>query len=116
MPTTYKTLGQISSSGAIGTYDPLYVVPATTSTLVSNIVVCNRSSSDQTFRISCSETTTPVAKEFIAYGVTIAANDTIPLVIGLTLDYGIGGDDIRYLLCSSTSASVSFSAFGAEIT
>jgi len=65
MATVYKTLGQVQSSGTITTYDQLYLVPSGYSALVSNIVICNRSSSDQTFRISCSETTTPVAKDLL---------------------------------------------------
>lgn len=111
MGTTYKALGQVASTGAIGTYNTLYTVPASTSTIVSNIVVCNQTASAQTVRIACCATTTPAAKEFIAYGVSVPANDSIPLVMGVTLD-----TTVKYLMCSSTSASVSFSAFGAEIT
>jgi len=111
MATTYKTLGQKASTGAIGTYDTLYTVPSSTSAIVSNIVVCNLTASAQYVRLACSTATTPTQKEFIAYGVTVPANDTIPLVIGVTMDA-----TVKYLVCSSTSASVSFSAFGAEIT
>lgn len=112
MPTVYKTLGQVQSTGTIGTYDSLYTVPTSTSSIVSNIVACNLTASAQTIRIACSTSaTTPAAKDFIAYGVSIPANDSIPLVMGVTLD-----TTVKYLLCSSTSASVSFSAFGAEVT
>ena len=111
MGTTYKTLGQVASTGTITTYDTLYTVPASTSSIVSNIVACNRTSSPQTVRIACCATTTPAAKEFIAFDVSIPANDSIPLVIGVTMD-----TTVKNLMCSSTSASVSFSAFGAEIT
>lgn len=112
MATTYKTLGQVASNGNIDTYDSLYVVPSATATVVSNIVVCNRTASAQYFRIACSSASASVlAKEFIAYGTTVPANDSIPLVIGLTLD-----TTVKFLMCSSTSASVSFSAFGAETT
>lgn len=111
MPTTYKTLGQVASTGAIGTYDQLYTVSASASSIVSNIVACNRTASAQSIRLACSASTSPTAKEFIAFGVSVPANDSIPLVMGVTLD-----STVKYLLCSSTSASVSFSAFGAEIT
>lgn len=113
MATTYKTLGQVASTGAIGTYDQLYTVQGENnkSAIVSNIVVCNLTASAQYVRLACSTATTPARKDFIAYGVTVPANDTIPLVIGVTMDA-----TVKYLLCSSTSASVSFSAFGAEIT
>lgn len=110
MPTTYKTLGQVQSTGAIGTYDSLYTVPASTSSVVSSIVVCNQTASAQYFRIACASSSASInAKEFIAYGTLVPANDTIPLVIGVTLD-----TTVKHLMCSSTSASVSFSAFGAE--
>jgi hypothetical protein len=110
MPTTYKTLGQVQSTGTIGTYDRLYTVPASTSSVVSSIVICNQTASAQYFRLACaSSSATVTAKEFISFGTLVPANDTIPLVIGVTLD-----STIRHLMCSSTSASVSFSAFGAE--
>ena len=111
MATTYKTLGQVASTGTVSTYDTLYTVPASTSAIVSNIVVCNLTASAQYVRLACSNLTNPARKDFIAYGVTVPANDTIPLVIGVTLD-----STVKYLLCSSTSASLSFSAFGDEIT
>jgi len=112
MPTSYKTLGQVESTGSSGSYDTLYTVPASTSTVVSNIVVCNRSASAQDFRIACSSSSASVlSKEFIAYDVPIQPNDSIPLVIGVTLD-----TSVQHLMCSSTSSLVSFSAFGAETT
>ena len=112
MATTYKVLGQKESSGTITTYDELYQVQGDVdAVIISNIIACNRSSSDQIVRISCSATSTPAAKEFIVYDTTIPANDSLPLVMGVTLD-----TTVKYLMCSSNSASVSFSAFGAEIS
>ena len=116
MATVYKTLGQLAGVTDINTPQTLYQVASGKSALISNIVVCNQSASDQTFRISCSSTTTPEAKEFIAYGVTVPANDSIPLVMGVTLYNSGAGSNVQYLLCSATSASVSFSAFGVEMT
>jgi hypothetical protein len=112
MSTSYKTLGQITSTGTISTYDILYSVPLGKSAIVSNIVVCNRSSSSQTFRIACSASSSSVlSKEFISFGISVPANDSIPLVMGITLD-----STIKFLMCSSSSSSMSFSAFGAEIS
>lgn len=112
MATTYKVLGQKESSGTITTYDELYQVQGSVdAAIISNIIVCNRSSSEKTVRIACCATTTPANKEFIAFDVAIPANDSLPLVMGVTLD-----TTVKYLMCSSNSASVSFSAFGAEIS
>lgn len=110
MSTVYKTLGQVQSTGSAGTYDRLYTVPTSKSAIVSNITICNQTASAQYFRIACSSSSASVVpKEFIAYGKLVPANETIPLVIGITLD-----STVKNIMCSSTSASVSFSAFGAE--
>jgi hypothetical protein len=112
MATTYKVLGQTEGTAGTGTYTSLYVVPAATAAIVSNIVVCNRSASVQYFRLACSTASAAVSnKEFLAFDTPVPPNDSIPLVMGVTLD-----DTVKFLMCSSTSASVSFSAFGAETT
>jgi hypothetical protein len=110
MSTTYKVLGQKESGGTSEVYDTLYVVPSETAAIVSNIVVCNRSASVQYFRLACSSASASVTnKEFIAFDTPVPPNDSIPLVMGVTLD-----DTVKFLMCSSTSNLVSFSAFGAE--
>lgn len=112
MATIYKVLGQTESSGTPEVYDTLYVVPTDTAAIVSNIVVCNRSASVQYFRLACSSASAAVTnKELIAFGTAVPPNDSIPLVMGVTLD-----DTVKFLMCSATSSSVSFSAFGAEAT
>lgn len=109
---TVKVLGQKQSTGTISTYDTLYgPVAAATAAIVSTITVCNTGASSATFRIAVCASTTPAAKEWIVYGATVNAVDTVALTLGVTLDA-----TVKYLMCSSSSSSVSFSAFGEEIS
>lgn len=111
MPTTYKRLGNIASSGVIATADTLYTasVPAT----VSTIAVCNTSASAQTFRLAVHTATTypATAAAYLVFGASVAANDSVFLTIGVTLD-----TTNKYILCSASSSVVGFTAFGAEIS
>lgn len=111
MPTIYKRIGAIQSSGTIGTAQTLYTAAsaANTSTVVSTIAVCNTSSSALTYRIGISTTTSFAAEGYLVFGATVPANDTVFLTIGAVLD-----PTNRYLLCSGSNAALSFSAFGAE--
>ena len=111
MATVYKRLGAIASTGTIGTADTLYTVPSATATVVSTITVCNTSSSAATFTIAISTTTSFVAAGYIVYQATIAGNDTVALTLGATLDA-----TNKYLLCSASASTTSFSAFGSEIS
>lgn len=111
MPTTYKRLGNIASSGVIGTADTLYT--ATTAATVSTIAVCNTSASAQAFRLAVHTATSypATAAAYLVYGASVAANDSVFLTIGATLD-----TTNKYILCSSSSSVVGFTAFGAEIS
>lgn len=111
MATTYKRLGNIASTGTIGTADTLYTasVPA----VVSTINVCNTTASAQTYRIAVHTATSypATAAAYLVYGATVNANDSVFLTVGATLD-----TTNKYILCSSSSSAVGFSAFGAEIS
>ena len=50
MAATYKVLGQSAPSATTAT--SLYTVPASTSTIVSTLTVCNRDTTAGTFRIA----------------------------------------------------------------
>jgi len=109
MPATLKVLGQAAPLAATET--DLYTVPGATSTVVSTVMICNRSATPTTFRLSIAvgggATTNP---DYIAFDAPIGANDVIGLTIGATL---AATDKIR---CYATLATVSFSAFGEENT
>ena len=109
MPTTYKVLGQ--SIPAATTATTLYTVPASTQTVVSSISICNQASSSATFRIAVRVAAATLAtSQYIAYDVTVGAADTTVLTLGLTL----GATDV--ITIYSSTATVSFAAFGSEIS
>lgn len=106
--TTYKILGQSAPSATTST--DLYTVPASTETIVSSIVVANRSTSAATYRISVSANGAALANEqYLVYDATIAGSETVALTLGVTLD---ATDKIRVY---GSTANLSFNAFGTEI-
>ena len=108
MATTYKVLGQLNPSATTAT--TLYTVPASTSTVVSTITICNQASSAATYRIAVRPAgATLAAQHYIVYGATVAASDTTTLTLGLTL----ATTDVVTVYASS--ANLSFNAFGSEI-
>jgi hypothetical protein len=99
---------------AATTETQLYVVPSATSAVVSSLVICNQTASAATYRIavvtSGGSVSPAAAKSWIVYGATVAASDSSILTVGLTL---ATGDQIRVY---ASTANLSFSAFGSEIT
>jgi len=109
MPTTYKVLGQVAPSATTAT--TLDTVPAATQAVVSTIAVCNRAATAATYRIAIRPAGATLANEhYIAYDSTVAANDSTMLTIGITL----GATDVITVYAST--ANLSFSAFGSEIS
>lgn len=109
MPTTYKVLGQSAPSATTAT--TLYTVPAATTAVVSSIVIANRDSSSATYRIAIRPDGATLANsQYIAYDVTVGASDSTVLTLGITLD----ATDIITVYAST--ANLTFSAFGSEIS
>jgi hypothetical protein len=109
MATAYKIIGQ--SAPAATTEADLYTVPAATETIISTLVVANRGTSDATFRISIAPNGAATANsQYIAYDLTCAANGINAFTFGLTLD---ATDKIRVY---ASTANLTFSAFGSEIS
>jgi hypothetical protein len=109
MPTTYKVLGQVAPSATTNT--TLDTVPSATQAVVSTIVVCNRAATDATYRIAIRPGGATLANEhYIAYDSTVAANDSTMITIGITL----AATDVITVYAST--ANLSFSAFGSEIS
>ncbi len=109
MPTVYKVLAQSNPSATTAT--SLYTVPSSTSTVVSTITVCNQASTAATYRIAIRPAAaTLAAQHYVAYDVAIAANDTTALTLGITL----ATTDV--VTVYSSTANLSFSAFGSEIS
>lgn len=109
MPTNYKVLGQSNPSATTAT--TLYTCPASTQTVVSTITVCNQAASNGTYRIAVRpDGASLAAQHYIAYDTVITANDNHSYTIGVTLDPA----DVITIYASS--ATMSFAAFGSEIS
>jgi len=109
MPTTYKVLGQSNPSATTAT--TLYTVPASTSTVVSTITIANLAATSGTFRVAVRPSGATLANQhYLAYDVTIAALDTLTLTLGITL----ATTDVITVYASS--ATMSFAAYGSEIS
>jgi hypothetical protein len=109
MPTAYKVLGQVAPSATTAT--TLETVPSATQAVVSTITVCNRAATAATFRIAVRPGGATLANEhYIAYDSTVAANDTTAFTLGITL----AATDVITVYAST--ANLSFSAFGSEIS
>ena len=110
MPTAYKVLGQVAPAAT--TEENLYTVPVSTQAVVSSIAITNQAASSATFRIAVrpSADATTTAKHYLVYGTTVGAADTVVLTIGVTL---AASDKIQVF---GSSATLSFSAYGSEIS
>jgi hypothetical protein len=109
MPTTYKVLGQVAPSATTAT--TLDTVPSATQCVVSTIAVCNRAATAATYRIAVRPAGATLANEhYIAYDAPIAANNSTFITVGVTL----AATDVITVYASS--ANLSFSAFGSEIS
>jgi glucose-6-phosphate dehydrogenase assembly protein OpcA len=109
MPTTYKVLGQSNPSAT--TLTTLYTVPSATNAVISSITIANLAATTATFRIAVRPTGTAIANsQYIAYDITLGASDTTVLTMGVTMN----ATDVLSVYASS--ATVTFSAFGSEIS
>lgn len=108
MPTVYKVLGQ--SFPSANTLTTAYTVPASTSTVVSTIVVANLGGTPTTFRIAVRPAAASIANQhYVAYDVSIAPEDSITLTMGMTL----ATTDV--VSVESFNGQTSFNLFGSEI-
>jgi|APGre2960657404_1045060.scaffolds.fasta_scaffold278438_2 glucose-6-phosphate dehydrogenase assembly protein OpcA len=109
MATNYKVLGQSIPSAATAT--TLYTVPASTQSVVSTITVCNQAATAATYRIAIRVAGAALAtSQYIAYDVSLPANASDTLTLGITLN----ATDV--ITVYSSTATMSFGAFGSEIS
>lgn len=109
MPNIYKVLGQVAPSATTAT--TAYTVPSTTQAVISTIVICNRAASAGSYRIAIRpDGATLATTHYVAYDIAIAANDSTALTLGITL----GDTDVVTVYASS--ADMTFSVFGSEIS
>ena len=109
MPTAYK-LAQVQGTASTGTYATLYNTGASTTAIISNLLIANQANSAVTVRVGIDDTAgTPGAAEWLLYDAPVTANDTLsvgPLSLGNT----------QFLRVSSSANTCTFSAAVAEIS
>lgn len=109
MPTSYKVLGQTNPSANTAT--TLYTVPSATQTVVSTITIANLASSTAVFNIAIRPGGATLANQhYIAYQITVGASDTTSLSLGITM----AATDV--ITVSASTSTVSFAAFGSELS
>jgi hypothetical protein len=110
MPTTtYKVLAQSAPSATSNT--DIYTVGAGKQTVISTIVIANRSATAATYRIAIRPDGTALANtHYLAFDTPIAGSDSITLTLGITMD----ASDV--VTVYGSSANFTFSLFGAEIS
>lgn len=109
MANNFLVLGQVAASATTDT--TLYTTPAATQAVVSTIFVCNRATTVGKFRIAVRPDGVAIANQhYLFYDAPIDGNATVPITTGITL----GDTDV--ITVYSSSGSLSFSAFGSEVT
>jgi len=107
--TSYKTLGQLDLTTTNLT--DIYTCPASTETVISTIIIANRETSADTFRLAIRTDGDAISnKHYIAYDVPIAANDSTTLTLGITVQ----ATDVVSVK-AETADYLSVNVFGAEV-
>ena len=107
MADALKVLGQLDPSATTTT--TLYTVPDKTMTTISSVVAANRTGSAITFRLSVHvDGAGADDKQYLYYDKSVAANDSLTIVIGITLNQ----DDV--LKVYTSAVNMSFNLFGCE--
>ena len=107
MADILKVLGQVDTAAT--TVTTLYTVPDMTQTTVSSIVAANRTGSAITFRLSIHVGGAGADdKQYLYYDKSVAANDSLMIVIGITLNQ----TDVVKVYASAVD--MSFNIFGCE--
>jgi hypothetical protein len=106
MGATHKVLGQ--SAPAATTETTLYTAPS--QAVASSLVVCNRSATPTTFRVTVAVAGAATeSKQYLYYDLLIGGNDSFAATLGITL---AATDVIRVY---AGAATLSFSLYGMEI-
>ena len=115
MTTTYKILGQTLPTA--NTLSNVYVVPTSTSAIVSTITICNQDTANANVDIIVRPVNEALAaKHYLLKSVTIPRADTMILSPGLTLNASVILAVNNAVVSGETAANVSFNVFGVELT
>jgi glucose-6-phosphate dehydrogenase assembly protein OpcA len=111
MSSSYKILGQVDMTSSSLT--TLYTCPSDTETVISTIIIANRASVADTFRLAMRDGGEAISdKHYLAYDVPVAANDSTTLTLGVAMQ----ATDVLSIAAGGTASELSFNAFGAEVT
>lgn len=110
MSITRKRLG--ATTVVASTDTELYQVPVNTEAVVSLVQVCNRGTSERTFRVAVvdGDIASVANEDYLYYDSPVPANDALALRLGLAMEQ----DDS--ILVRADHADVNFLAFGIEET
>jgi hypothetical protein len=110
MASSYKVLGQQDLTTTNLT--DIYTVGSGKETVLSTVVVANRTAGATTFRMAARTGGDPISNEhYLAYDVPVAANDSTTLTLGITLE----ATDVLSM-AAGTANALSINVFGAEVT
>lgn len=110
MANSYSILGQADLTDTNLT--DVYTVPAGTETVISTIIIANRTASATTFRIALKPDGAAISNSmYIAYDVPLPASDATTLTLGITLN----ATDVVAVQAGDANA-VSVNISGTEIT
>lgn len=110
MAVNYKVLAQQEITTANAPFDA-YTVPANTETVISTVAICNRGTSPHTYSLGVRvDGEFYDNKQYVTYNAPVAANETIFLTVGITMDAG----DIFLVMSDSTDLSIN--VFGSEMS
>lgn len=108
----YKNTNVAAPAASVSTYATLYSTGASTTAVISSIIICNTSASNVLYRIgldTIAGTPDIALGEFIAYDATVAANDTICMTIGLAMG------NTQHIRVSAGSTTINFTASISEM-
>jgi hypothetical protein len=109
MADAYTVLAQSKPSAT--TLTDVLTVAASTSVVVSSIIICNQSATATSYRISVAIAgAADTAAQYIAYDRAILGNATHEITCGITL---ATTDKVRVY---NTLATLSFNLFGVKVT
>lgn len=112
MPTIYKVLAQ--SSPTTTSIANVYTVPAATNTIISTLMICNRSAGNASYNIAVVPGGAAIANQhYIAFNSLVPANDSIALTVGISL---AATDNIAIQANTAGANNLGFSLFGTEIS
>lgn len=89
----------------------VYECPALTSTVVSNITICNQTELPTKYSIAISDSLSLGNENILFWNDTLDSFDTIQITGGIVLD-----ETVKYLLVGADLENVSINVFGSEVT